>query len=98
MSPDGVEIDLHAAVADGAFGITLNHDELRQGSEEIEVAGRRCRVLSPAGRLVATSAALVLTRGPNLRLARDIAQMTAGGGTDVEASATPRGQLGACGR
>jgi hypothetical protein len=85
ISPDGTEIDLHAAVADGAFGITFDHDALRHHSEDIIVGGRRCRVLSPPGRLLATSASLVLTRGPTLRLARDIAQMV-DGGVDLEAA------------
>lgn len=75
VSPDGVEIDLHAAIADGAFGVSFDHDALRRDSGWVELAGRRCDVLSPAGRLVAASVALVLTRGPNLRLARDIVQL-----------------------
>lgn len=85
VSPGGTEIDLHAAIADGAFGATLDHDTLRRDSDEIAVGGRRCRALSPPGRLLATSASLVLTRGPNLRLVRDIAQMVAGG-VDVDAA------------
>jgi hypothetical protein len=85
VSPDGVEVDLHAAVADGALGVTLDHDALRRDSVETVIGGRRCRVLSPAGRLVATSAALVFTRGPNLRLARDIAQMIEAG-ADVDSA------------
>jgi hypothetical protein len=85
VSPDGVEIDLHAAIADGAFGVTFDHDALRRDSGWVELAGRRCGVLSPAGRLVAASVALVLTRGPNLRLARDIVQLTAADEASIRA-------------
>ena len=63
VSPDGVEIDLHAAVVDGYFGVTLDHDRLRRDSVEVVLGGRPCRMLSPHGRFVATSYALVLARG-----------------------------------
>jgi hypothetical protein len=85
VSPDGTEIDLHSAIVDGAHGVTLDHDRLRDHSAEIDLAGRRCNVLSPPARLLAASYALMLSRGLNLRLARDITQLTTGG-VDVEAA------------
>lgn len=86
VSPDGVEIDLHAAVVDGYFGVTLDHDRLCRDSVEVVLGGRPCRMLSSPGRLVATSYALVLGRGPRARLIRDLAHLVATCEVDVDAA------------
>ena len=71
---DGVELDLHASLATGYFGWTLDHDLLRLDRKEIDLGGIECSAFGPMGRFLISCYAVVLSRGPSLRLQRDLAQ------------------------
>lgn len=74
-SPLGVELDLHAAVAAGYFGVRLDHPALLAlGHEPIDLGGVKARGLAGPARLLSSCYMAVLSRGPNVRLQRDIAQ------------------------
>ncbi len=87
-SPDGVELDLHASLATGYFGEILDHDALRDdaqanaGASTVRLAGVDHRCFGPAGRLLISSYAIVLSRGPGIRLLRDLAQQLLVTGAD----------------
>ena len=81
-SPDGIEIDLHASLATGYFGERLDHDALRANADWIQLAGRRHRTFGPAERLLISSYSIVLSRGPGVRLLRDLAQQLLVTGAD----------------
>jgi hypothetical protein len=71
---DGVELDLHVEVAAGWFGRILDHDRLRASSDYVLLGGVDCATLGPPGRFVVSAYASQLSRGPHLRLLRDLAQ------------------------
>lgn len=73
-SPDGVELDLHAAIAEGYFGIMLDHDALIDGARAFVLGGSVCRSFPIESRIVASCHAVVLSRGPGLRNLRDFSQ------------------------
>jgi hypothetical protein len=82
-APSGIEVDLHAAVAEGYFGIKLDHARLRQHPATVSLGGEVCSAFSPAARLVCSCYAIVLSRGPGLRLRRDLAQQLSTGGEEA---------------
>jgi hypothetical protein len=74
-SPSDVEVDVHAAIAVGYFGMSLDHDALTdRPSSSISLGGIAARGLGDASRFVTSCYAAVLGRGAQLRLLRDIAQ------------------------
>jgi hypothetical protein len=73
-SPAGTELDLHASLATGYFGEILDHDVLRADRARVDFGGIECNAFGSAGRLMISSYAIVLSRGPGLRLLRDLAQ------------------------
>ncbi len=73
-SPDGVELDLHAAVATGYFGAVLDHDRLRTAPDHVSLGGEVVPVFSLPGRALISCYGVVLSRGPGLRLRRDLVQ------------------------
>ena len=73
-APNGVEVDLHASVATGYFGTVLDDDALRASPDTIELAGRTMPAFSLPARALISCYSIVLSRGPGLRLHRDLAQ------------------------
>jgi len=86
-SPEGVELDLHAALATGYFGEILDHDALRVEPESVGLGPAQCAAFGPAARLLISCYAIVLSRGPGLRLYRDLAQQLIGTEADWRAAA-----------
>jgi len=76
-SSDGVELDLHAAVATGYFGMVLDHDLLRRSSCSVDMGGEPVSAFSLPARTLISAYGVVLSRGPGLRLERDLAQQLA---------------------
>ena len=74
VSPDGIELDLHAALAPGYFGVRLDHQRLLSSTEAFELGGVAMNGFSVDARLLVSSYALVLSRGGHVRLLRDVAQ------------------------
>lgn len=74
ISPAGIELDLHAALGPGYFGVRLEHDAMMCATERFELGGVDLCAFSAEGRLLTSAYALVLSRGGNLRLLRDVAQ------------------------
>lgn len=69
---DGVELDVHAAVAEGYFGRRLDHGALLSpAGDEYWLGGVAVRGLHPTARLVASCYGWVLGRGGGVRLQRD---------------------------
>jgi hypothetical protein len=89
---DGVELDLHASLATGYFGWTLDHDRLRLDREEFDLGGIECSAFGPTGRFLISCYAVVLSRGPGLRLQRDMAQQLFVTGVDWKATAAVAGE------
>lgn len=82
-SPTGVEVDLHASLTTGYFGERLDHDALRSGDGGVvPLAGVDLRAFGPAQRLLISSYGIVLSRGPGVRLLRDLAQQLLVTGAD----------------
>jgi hypothetical protein len=73
-APNGIEVDLHASVATGYFGAVLDHDALRADPDSIALAGRTLPAFSLPARALISSYSIVLSRGPGLRLQRDLTQ------------------------
>jgi len=73
-SPEGVEIDLHAALAPGYFGLRLPMPVLLDRHAPFDLGGVEVAGLDGPGRLLHSCYALVLSRGTSLRLVRDLAQ------------------------
>ncbi len=71
---DGVELDLHGCVATGYFGWTLDHARLRSDRAVVDLGGHEMFAFGPTGRLLISCYAVELSRGPGLRLLRDVAQ------------------------
>ena len=71
---DGVELDLHGCLATGYFGWTLDHDRLRSERAVVDLGGDDVFAFGPTGRLLISCYAVELSRGPGLRLLRDVAQ------------------------
>ena len=63
-SSDGVELDLHAAVATGYFGVRLDHDRLRSDRERVVLGGETVSVFSAPARALISCYGVVLSRGP----------------------------------
>lgn len=80
-SPDGVELDLHAAVATGYFGERLDHDGLRRDGEQVVLGGESITTFAPAARALISCYGVVLSRGPGFRLHFDLARQFAKLGT-----------------
>lgn len=83
-SPQGAELDLHASLSTGYFGEILDHDRLRADSTTVEIGGVQCRAFGASTRLLISGYAIVLSRGPGLRLYRDFAQQLLVTGADWE--------------
>lgn len=94
--PVGVEVDLHAAIVVGYFGVRLDHDRLFDlGPDEIELGGTTVRALPLPARLLASAYAAVLSRGRHERLWRDLAAQVLGGSEDDwRAAVTLAGEAG----
>lgn len=76
QSPDGVEIDVHAAFAVGYFGARLTQRGPLAGvPARIDLGGTLAFGLTAPARLLFTSYSAVLGRGGQARLHRDIAQL-----------------------
>jgi hypothetical protein len=86
-SEHGVEVDLHVAISPGYFGAALDHAQLCAGQHTIDLGGVQCGVLDDAGRLLGSSYAAVLSRGPNARYLRDLAQQLLATGADWQRAA-----------
>jgi hypothetical protein len=84
-TPGRAEIDLHRTLVPGAFGFRIDLDELWDGARRFELAGRTLHALGAERR--AMHAAYALTAGearPRLSAARDLAQIAAGDGFDLD--------------
>ena len=79
---DGAELDLHAALATGYFGVVLDHDRLRSHCVWIELGGVKCRAFGVDARLLISCYAMVLSRGPALRLYGDLVRQLLVTGAD----------------
>ncbi len=77
-SSDGVELDLHAAVATGYFGVRLDHGRLRGDRDRLVLGGETVSVFSGPARALISCYGVVLSRGLGLRLQRDLAQQLIG--------------------
>ena len=73
-SPDGVELDLHAAVATGYFGAMLDHDQLRSAPDRFALGGEPMSAFCLPARALISCYGIVLSRGPGVRLQRDLIQ------------------------
>jgi hypothetical protein len=81
-----VELDVHASIAEGYFGAVLDHDALLVDHDEFTLGGVTCRTFSAPGRLLGSAYAVVLSRGPGVRLLRDLAQQLFVTGVDWNAA------------
>jgi hypothetical protein len=79
---DGVELDLHASLATGYFGQVLDHDLVRTDVIDVSLGGIGFRAFGPTARLLISCYAIVLSRGPNLRLYADLVRQLAVTGSD----------------
>lgn len=91
VSPNHVEIDLHAAVGAGYFSTRLDLDAMWSSLHTFELGGRTLRCFDRDSRLVTSCFALVLTRGGSLRLVRDVAQQALASGSSFERAAVLAG-------
>lgn len=73
-APSGVEVDLHAEVATGYFGVVLDYKSLRADAEPIVLADQNVFAFSLPARALISCYSIALARGPGLRLQRDLAQ------------------------
>jgi hypothetical protein len=80
LAPSGVEVDLHAALAAGYFGVRLDYRRLRQATETFQLGGVEAITFDADARLLTSCYALVLSRGGSVRLVRDVAQQVLGSG------------------
>jgi hypothetical protein len=72
-SPEGVELDLHAAIVDSYFGVRLDHLALLGPEPDwVTLGGREVRALAAPARLLAAAYAATISWGPQLRLLRDL--------------------------
>lgn len=73
--PSGADVDVHATIGTGYFGRRLEqvHDLAGLGSEAFDLGGAPMLALDGPARLLTSCYAAVLSRGPRLRLWRDIA-------------------------
>ena len=83
----GVELDLHAAIATGYFGQVLDHDLMRTDLAAVHLGGGEYSAFGPTGRLVVSCYAIVLSRGPRLRLYADLARQLLVSGADWQLAA-----------
>ena len=87
VMPDGVQIDVHRSLATGPFGLTINLEDLFEGSATISLAGTPIPVLTREHRLAhACFHAALGDATPRLVALRDIAQLMLT--TDVDVDAT----------
>jgi hypothetical protein len=72
---DGIHVGLHRSLADGRFGLTVDHDDLFAGTTPFTLGGAQLLALDPTRRLVHACYEAVLggARGPRAR--RDVAQL-----------------------
>ncbi len=87
ISPSGIEVDLHASLAAGFFGVRLDHDRLWAATETFDLGGVAITAMHRDARLLSSCCALVLSRGGNLRLVRDVAQQIMVSGASWEGAA-----------
>lgn len=92
VAPGGVEVDLHAAIAAGYFGVRLDHDRLRGATETFQLGGVEMTCFDADARLLTSCYALVLSRGGSVRLVRDIAQQVLVSGASWEHSGQLAGE------
>jgi hypothetical protein len=82
----GVELDLHAALATGYFGMVLDHDVVWADSVPLRLGGLDCPTFGATSRLLISCYAIVLSRGPRCRLVADLARQLLVSGADWEAA------------
>jgi hypothetical protein len=87
LHDDGAELDLHAALATGYFGVLLDHDLVRTDTVRIELGGIECLAFGSTARLLISCYAIVLSRGPGLRLYGDLVRQLTVTGADWRAAA-----------
>lgn len=75
LSPDGLEIDLHLALATGYFGRRLPTERVWSERCTFELGGVQCGALAPPARLLWACYAAGLNRGSSQRYLRDAAQL-----------------------
>jgi hypothetical protein len=78
----GAELDLHLALATGYFGVILDHDQLRRDRVQLEFGGVDCLAFGPTSRMLISCYAIVLSRGPGIRLYGDLARQLLVSGAD----------------
>jgi hypothetical protein len=83
----GVELDLHAALATGYFGQRLDHDLVRTDRATVDLGGVECHAFGSTARLLISCYAIVLSRGPALRLYGDLARQLLVVGADWRTAA-----------
>ena len=71
-----------ASLSTGYFGAILDHDQLRADTFTVEIGGVECVAFAAPARLLISGYAIVLARGPGLRLYRDFAQQLLVTGAD----------------
>ena len=91
-SNDGVEVDLHAALATGYFGVILDHEALRSDVTDLPLGGVDCHAFGSTTRFLVSCYGVVLSRGPALRLHRDMAQQLFVTAADWRAAAALAGE------
>ncbi len=91
-SPNGVEVDLHAALATGYFGVILDHESLQSDVADFRLGDVECRAFGPTTRFLISCYGVVLSRGPALRLHRDLAQLLFVTAADWKAAAALAGE------
>lgn len=80
----GAELDLHAALATGYFGMVLDHHVVWADVESLRLGGIDCRLFGATSRLLISCYAIVLSRGPRSRLVADLARQLLVSGADWE--------------
>jgi hypothetical protein len=85
VSHDGTRLELHRTIADGAYAMIVDHDELFRSSSEVEVADIELSALGPEERLLhACFEARIGDTRPLLIRLRDIVQLVLTHDLDIE--------------
>lgn len=92
ISDDGVELDVHAMVAAGYFGVQLDEGALREQTVGFDLGGVTMTAFDVDARLLTSCFAVVLSRGGSLRLVRDVAQQVLVSCADWERAGTLSGE------
>lgn len=81
-APGGAQVDVHASLAEGYYGVRIDHDAMLGRRVLADVGTTQLPVLAIRDRLLSSSSALVLSARPELRYVRDIAQIVDSLGED----------------